>query len=324
MILAFKLYQMKLKIYKSMIFIFIALAISATAEAQRMSPSSLNTDRRAQRSAVNSINPTCYSLLSKVANVSANRPLPFRTQDSINETHWLHEYQSRYLLSFNYNFVANTPAPAPVPHLSNDWNSNFLVDGVMVTGSMHYPTDLVLRNLGLSVENPELPRDELVLDVGSGFSDLPKTLNRRGYRIHATDIWYGLNPDDIENISFLGTDHLYEIEGDANYQAADATALPFQTASIGTVISHHVLNNLDKEKQDLALQEMFRVLAPGGVIRLAVLGAPDQEFGQLVQRFTGIEGVTVETTFHEQTWNYGGRQITAVSTLYIISKPAEN
>lgn len=62
----------------------------------------------------------------------------------------------------------------------------------------------------------------------------------------------------------------YGLQHSITYAQADATALPFEDASFDVVFFKSVIGALgSKEKQAVALEEMHRVLKPGGVLLFA-------------------------------------------------------
>jgi len=65
----------------------------------------------------------------------------------------------------------------------------------------------------------------------------------------------------------------FAVKSDIKYANA-AVNIPLDTATVDVLYSSHMLEHLDRLEADKFLQEAFRVLVPGGTIRLAV---PDLE-----------------------------------------------
>ncbi len=58
---------------------------------------------------------------------------------------------------------------------------------------------------------------------------------------------------------------------DNDIEYGDATRrLPFEPGSVDVVYSSHMLEHLDRNEADSFLREVFRVLRPGGIVRIAV------------------------------------------------------
>jgi predicted SAM-dependent methyltransferase len=64
-----------------------------------------------------------------------------------------------------------------------------------------------------------------------------------------------------------------------------ANALPFDSGSVAAVFHEHLLEHLPVEAGDRFMQECFRVLKPGGILRV---GVPDA--GRLIQSYAGNRG----------------------------------
>ncbi len=93
-----------------------------------------------------------------------------------------------------------------------------------------------------------------VLDAGCGGSIFPCYLAHRGMRVSAVD--YCLPP------GIAGRDTGVE------YLRGDLCHLPFADQTFSLVFCISVLEHLPREKQPLALQELRRVLCPGGLLLL--------------------------------------------------------
>jgi demethylmenaquinone methyltransferase/2-methoxy-6-polyprenyl-1,4-benzoquinol methylase len=99
----------------------------------------------------------------------------------------------------------------------------------------------------------------LVLDVGCGTGDLARSLRRKAHRAVGIDLSLGM----------LAASH----SGGAPLVQADAVALPFRTESADAVVSGFAVRNF----ADLpgVLNELGRVLRPGGTLALLEVGEPE-------------------------------------------------
>ncbi len=104
---------------------------------------------------------------------------------------------------------------------------------------------------------PYLPRDEWVLEAGSGLSAVVLTLRERGYRVIGLD--YSLNALQKSR----------QHAADLPLAAGDVHHLPFEAASVGAYLSFGVLEHFEQGMQP-ALREAHRVLKPGGVLVLTI------------------------------------------------------
>lgn len=266
---------------------------------------------------------SCIRLFSQTEKRGA--PLPLLADDELDPVRWAKQFESRYQKSFAFDYIHNTPAPQfRIETGSSFSNPNDRpkfpqVDGVMISGEEHYPTETVFQNLGLDSRSPELMNVGVVLIVGEGRSGLGSRLSQLGYNVLETDVWYGADADQLVKLGAVKEAEFIRTHR-AHLKAADVTALPFQTESVETILSHQVLNNLDEKKQDLGLQEMVRVLKPGGEIRIACLDQDGTAFQKLLHRFSLIPNLRFERRQIESSWNYQGRKLHAASTLLTVHK----
>lgn len=218
--------------------------------------------------------PEAFKLLSH--SVKSERPLPLAISvDSPEE--WAGQFARGYEKSLGYDFTANTPRPDF--SFSADPGDRYIrytkAEGSLITGPHHYPTTEVLRNLGLIDLLPSLSKQLKIISVGEGQSELATTLAKDGFNIKAVDIWYEAKnfPKSAEDArkNTLDGDEIFDYvaKNKLILQAADATKLPYLTASIDMVLSHQLINNLTDEKCFLAIQEMARVIKKGGQARIA-------------------------------------------------------
>jgi predicted SAM-dependent methyltransferase len=64
-----------------------------------------------------------------------------------------------------------------------------------------------------------------------------------------------------------------------------ARSLPFDSSSVAAIFHEHLIEHLPLEAGDSFMQECFRVLRPGGILRV---GVPDA--GRLIQSYSGDRG----------------------------------
>lgn len=104
---------------------------------------------------------------------------------------------------------------------------------------------------------PYLPKDDLILEAGSGLSAAVITLRQRGYNVVGLD--YAVNALAISR------QHTPELP----LLAGDVHELPFAENSLGGYLSFGVLEHFEHGMQG-ALQEAYRVLKPAGVAVITI------------------------------------------------------
>jgi SAM-dependent methyltransferase len=108
----------------------------------------------------------------------------------------------------------------------------------------------------------KLPRDPLILDLGSGVGNFVTACRKRGLRA------FGIEPDRIGRESSLTS---LEIAGKRLNQAAFAAGigeqLPLASVTFDLVVLNQVLEHVSD--QAAVVKEALRVTKPGGVIYLA-------------------------------------------------------
>lgn len=105
-----------------------------------------------------------------------------------------------------------------------------------------------------------------LLDIGSGPGVYHSALAALGVRVIATDQSAGMTREVHAQAARLGLD--------AGVVRADAVALPFAGRSFDRVMANHMLYYVEDQKS--ALEEMRRVLRPGGRVILATNAANTQ------------------------------------------------
>lgn len=113
-----------------------------------------------------------------------------------------------------------------------------------------------------ALESAELRLNSRVLDVGCGASILPVYLDRVGHRVVACDI-------DLD----------WDLVGQTPlpYVHADLTTLPFDSGQFEAVFCISVIEHLARHQMTSALQELNRVLRPGGRLLLTTDFYEDHE-----------------------------------------------
>lgn len=141
----------------------------------------------------------------------------------------------------------------------------------------------------IAMYQPYLPKDELILEAGSGLSAVVMTLKRRGYNILGLD--YAVNALRASR----GYDPSLELA------AGDVHHLPFPDASVGAYLSFGVLEHFE-HGMGPALTEAHRVLKKNGVLVLTI-PYPNLVY-RLVQLKRGLTGDSTLTDddFYESTY----------------------
>lgn len=108
-----------------------------------------------------------------------------------------------------------------------------------------------------------------VLDVATGTGVVALTAARTGAQAHGIDLTPGLVAQAKQNAALTGLD--------ATFSEGDAERLDFADASFDVVLSQ--FGHVFAPRPAVALAEMLRVLAPGGVIAFSTF-PPELLFGQ--------------------------------------------
>jgi arsenite methyltransferase len=148
-----------------------------------------------------------------------------------------------------------------------------------------------------------LAGDEQVLDVGCGRGAVLLMAASRltTGRAIGIDLW---RKRDQSGNALDVTQRNAELEGVADrvtLETADMTALPFPAASFDLVVSSLAVHNVSgQDKRDRAIEEMVRVLKPGGRVALADL----RHTARYRDRFTalGMADVTVTDLGWRMWW----------------------
>jgi len=147
-----------------------------------------------------------------------------------------------------------------------------------------------------------------VVDVGCGEGRLTRDLKRLGHRVVGVDS----SPTLIEAAR--------EADPDGQYHLADAAALPLDDASADLVVAF--MSPQDIDDLDGALQEVARVLVPGGRLRMALVH-PTNSAGHFTSRepdaIFEIAGSYLDERRTEETIQSAGLTMTFTS----IHRPLE-
>ena len=119
------------------------------------------------------------------------------------------------------------------------------------------------------------------------------------------DIWNSNDQSENNESSTLQNADMEGVVEKINLLTADARKLPFDNETIDLVMSHWVIHNIEHENEQLkSLDEMYRVLKPGGVILLADI--------QNVKNYTiHLEAMGSKTVYY----NDGGFEAKVMSLL---------
>ena len=127
--------------------------------------------------------------------------------------------------------------------------------------------------------------------MGQGYGPELGYLAQHGYHVRAVDLWY--HRQDIP--AGVG-DPLIEFNRRWGKHLVPGSVfkLPFESGSIDLILANRLLNNLSSWKNTLALDEMVRVLKPGGQIRVDVIKTYDS-----MDMFMSIQ---MEARILKSTW----------------------
>jgi ubiquinone/menaquinone biosynthesis C-methylase UbiE len=138
-------------------------------------------------------------------------------------------------------------------------NGSITVDGQKLARLLRNESDMAFkRRVPMLVDCLELREGDRVLDCGCGMGFNLKALNVLGD-------WglFGLDADP-KPLRFARE----ELGGAASLVRGDVLALPYRDSSVDKVVMAEVLEHLDDD--DAGAREVWRVLAPGGVLALSV------------------------------------------------------
>ncbi|WP_375449873.1 class I SAM-dependent methyltransferase [uncultured Devosia sp.] len=138
--------------------------------------------------------------------------------------------------------------------------------------------------------------DENVLDVGCGRGLMMVGAARRlttGKAV-GVDLWHAEDQADNSPDAALENARREGVQDRVSVETGDARVLPFGDASFDVVLSHWVVHNIaEAADRSRAVDEMLRVLKPGGVIVLADIAHQAEYQQQLTAR--GVADVRTYT-----------------------------
>lgn len=139
---------------------------------------------------------------------------------------------------------------APIDPFVNDWIVN-------TNGNLYWRARGRLPRYPI----PEWPFDagngKLLVDIGCSWGRWSIAAARAGFAPVGTDV----HVDALAGAARVSR----QLGARADFICCDAEVLPFQSSSVDFVFSYSVLQHLDKSKVHRILQEISRILQPGGV-----------------------------------------------------------
>ena len=149
-----------------------------------------------------------------------------------------------------------------VPALGKDWLTPFFDTLLAVVGLGTPLTERV-------IERAHIQDGEHLLDVGCGTATLLIVVKSR----YPSAQVVGVDPD--ERALAIARKKIAQYQLEVEVMQARAEHLSFPTSSFDLVMSTLVFHHLPTEIKQQAMQEIYRVLMPGGRFLLADLGKPE-------------------------------------------------
>lgn len=119
----------------------------------------------------------------------------------------------------------------------------------------------------------EIDLDKSVLDCGAGGDCPPLALfSKFGYKTYGIE----LSDSQIEEAEKFSKEHKLEL----NISKGDMRMLPFADESISFIYSYNSIFHMEKEDITKAVNEIKRVLKPGGICLINFLSINDSDYGQ--------------------------------------------
>ena len=127
----------------------------------------------------------------------------------------------------------------------------------------------------------EIPRDAPCLEIGVGTGRIALPLAREGVPVVGVDISRGMLRRLVDKMGG-------KMDGSKlSIAVADATRLPFAADTFGSAIAAHVLHLIPD--WTVAVDELFRVIKPGGIVLASRGGGPSTDWGRKVRRHFFVE-----------------------------------
>ena len=173
-------------------------------------------------------------------------------------------------------FVLNALLAVPAPLIGQILLAIGLLNGVSELGA----AGLMLRSSKVGklkmrdelIDALKLKGDEQVLDAGCGRGLLLIGAARRLTSGKATglDIWQGVDQSGNSPDATLGNAATEGVSGKVEIRSGDMRLMPFEDQTFDVIVSSMAIHNIyDKAEREKALEEIVRVLKPGG--QLAVI-----------------------------------------------------
>lgn len=132
-------------------------------------------------------------------------------------------------------------------------------------------THLPMKDRG-SIFMKELPREAMILDVGSGRGLFAKKLAEAGYKVIGVDFESNIVEKTNKEVKNWG------LEGRLRFVEGSALDIPFTDESFDGVCDFGLMENLYKEDWPEYAREISRVLKPGGFYLNTSLSKETQNF----------------------------------------------
>lgn len=185
------------------------------------------------------------------------------------------------------------------------WSSGFtriwwlvwaLVMALMVLAYLHATLRGKFRLWERLADDLDLNGDERILDVGCGRGMAMLTLARRlrdGAAV-GVDLWRSRDQSGNDIAAAEANAAVVGVADRVEFHTADMSSLPFPDGSFDVVVANVSIQNIkDRDRRAVVIDEIMRVLAPGGRVRLADIQYTGQYAHDLIA--AGAEDVTVDS-----------------------------
>ncbi len=142
----------------------------------------------------------------------------------------------------------------------------------------------------VAIATAEVQADKIAADIGAGSGFLTEGLLQKGLHVFAVDQSEAML--EVMKTKFQGTDRVTYLQGESR-------SLPIPDASVDYVFANMYLHHV--EVPLATIQEMVRILKPGGKLVITDLDKHDYEFLRTEQhdRWLGFERDTIKRWFAE-------------------------
>lgn len=135
-----------------------------------------------------------------------------------------------------------------------------------------------LKRIHHLINFAKLPADQHILDIGTGLGLLPLVLAEEGAH---TVVGIDVSPGMLEQAEYYRLRSAAQAGERVSYRLAAAQSLPFHDARFDAVFCRLLLNHV--QNPELVVQEVVRVLQPGGIFILAELLSVDNSVKRATQ-----------------------------------------